>query len=153
MYLKTLRAEDIEVVILRLANVYGAGDQGRVIPIFVANALQNQPLIVYGGGQVLDLIWIGDVVETLIKAGFSAEPVLEPTNVGSGTTTTIHELAGRILRLVRSGAGVPVVPPRGPEVERFQADLTRANRVFGLQPQADPLRHLSVVFSPPGMPG
>ena len=145
-FLRTLDPKEIEAVILRLANVYGPGDTERVIPTFVANALQGVPLVLYGGEQVLDFIWVGDVVEVLAKAGFSSMPVLEPTNVGSGTGTRLRTLAQQILGLVNHRACIQIATPRAPEVQRFQADLTRANHCFGLLPQVDPLNRLPEVL-------
>jgi nucleoside-diphosphate-sugar epimerase len=142
MFLSTLNPSDIEVVILRLANVYGPGDRGRVIPQFLSNALNATPLTLYGGQQSLDLIWIGDVVETLVKAGFSETHVAEPVNIGSGTSTPLKALAERIVTLVGNDTPLQIAPPRGPEVERYQADLRRAEHYFGLRPKDDPLDRL-----------
>lgn len=145
MFLPTL-ADQIEMVILRLANVYGPGDWGRVIPTFMRNALAGRSLTLYGGQQVLDLIWIGDVVESLAKVGFSPEPIREPVNVGSGTITRLQTLAERIAALVDNRIVIEIAPPRGPEVERYQADLTRAGYYLGLQPNDNPLSRLSDVL-------
>ncbi|MCC7446026.1 MAG: NAD-dependent epimerase/dehydratase family protein [Anaerolineae bacterium] len=145
MVLPTL-ADQIEMVILRLANVYGPGDRGRVIPIFINNALAGRPLTLFGGQQVLDLVWIGDVVESFIKAGFSMEPIREPVNIGSGTITSLQALAECIAGLVDNRIAIEIAPPRGPEVERYQADLTRAGYYLGLQPNDSPLSHLSHVL-------
>jgi UDP-glucose 4-epimerase len=147
MYLGAVDPRAVEVVILRLANVYGPGDRDRVIPTFAASALQGGPLVLYGSDKELDFVWIGDVVEVLTKAGFSSAPVLEPTNVGSGSAISLRSLAERILRLVGNSAGIQVVPARGPEVERFQADIRRAVRYFGLRAQEDPLSHLPEVLT------
>jgi UDP-glucose 4-epimerase len=150
MFLSTLSPGQIEVVILRLANVYGPGDRGRVIPLFLGNALKGAPLTLYGGEQMLDLIWVDDVVETLVKAGFSATHVVEPTNVGSGGVTRLQALARRVVELVGRDTAIQIAPPRGPEVERYQADLTRAGRYFGLLPKADPLDRLADVLAASG---
>lgn len=146
MFLNTLDPKEIEVVTLRLANVYGPGDRGRVIPTFLANALQGRSLNLYGGKQLLDFIWVGEVMKLLVKAGFSDRPVLEPTNVGSGVATQLQDLALQISELVNSRSRLHIVPPRGPEVERYQADLTRATFHFGLRPQADPMNRLPALL-------
>jgi len=46
----------MDVVVLRLANVYGPGDSGRVIPLFLADALKGRPLSIYGEDKVLDFV-------------------------------------------------------------------------------------------------
>ncbi len=55
----------LEVVILRLANVYGPGDSDRVVPLFVSAALQGRPIVIFGDNKVLDLVWTEDVVNAL----------------------------------------------------------------------------------------
>src|SRR5207249_9411922 len=56
-----------ETVILRLANAYGPRDYGRVIPLFIENALSGRPLVLYGGKQILDFVHIDHVVDALMK--------------------------------------------------------------------------------------
>ena len=129
-------------VVLRLANVYGPGDTGRVIPTFIDNALQGAPLTIFGQDKSLDLIWIGDVINLLIQAGFTSSPPPVPVNLGSGTVTHLEALAHRIKSLTRSASPVEVLAPRAPEVDRFQADLTRARHYFGLQVNPQPLSNL-----------
>ncbi len=143
LFLETVDPETLEIVILRLANVYGPGDSGRVTTIFLSNALRGMPLVLYGGDQLLDLIWIGDVVEVLVKAGFSEYPIRETTNVGSGVGTSLRTLAQRIIELTGSEVPIQVVSARGPEVKNYLADLTEASRRYGIFPKADAPDRLS----------
>ena len=53
----------LKTVILRLANVYGARDYDRVIPIWLEQAYRGKNITVYGGTQIIDFIWIDLVVE------------------------------------------------------------------------------------------
>ena len=85
-------ADSVDALVLRLANVYGPGDFGRVIPIFLRSALLGEPLLLFGGEQILDFIWIEDVVDALIAAGGS-QAVAGPLNIGSGVGTQITEVA------------------------------------------------------------
>jgi UDP-glucose 4-epimerase len=133
------------VTVLRLANVYGPGDRGRVIPIFIDNALRGEPLQLYGGEQVVDFIWVGVVVEALMRAGFGAW-IGEPVNIGSGTGITIRELATRIVETIGGRSQLVVMPVREVEVTRFIASTARAQRLLGIQPPEDPLSHLGEVI-------
>ncbi len=133
------------VTILRLANVYGPGDRSRVIPIFIDNALRGEPLQLYGGEQVVDFIWVGVVVEALMRAGFGAW-IGEPVNIGSGTGITIRELATRIVETIGGRSQLVVMPVREVEVTRFIASTARAQRLLGIQPPEDPLSHLGEVI-------
>jgi len=145
LYCRVRSRDDPEVVILRLANVYGPRDRDRVIPIFVNNALRGEPLTLYGGEQVVDFIWIGVVVEALMRAGFG-ELIHEPVNVGSGIGITIDSLAKRILKLTGSRSPLLISPRREVEVTRFVACNTRARSLLGIEPQIDPLSHLADVI-------
>lgn len=126
------------VSILRLANVIGSGDSGRVLPLWLDAASRRQPLRLFGGDQVLDFVPMKTVVEaftTVVERG----AVDGPINVGSGTATTLRELALRVLKLTGSTSQLEVLPPRGPEVTRYVADIRRMRECLGIEPPADPL--------------
>jgi UDP-glucose 4-epimerase len=130
-----------EVVILRLANVYGPRDSGRVIPLFIDNALSGRPLVLYGGKQTIDFVHVDDAVDALLAAAFG-EHVACPVNVGSGTGTTIAELAERILKLTNSKSAISWQASRDVEVTHFVADNTRSRKLFGLEYRKDALQGL-----------
>jgi len=104
----------------------------------VERALQGQPLVLYGGQQVLDFVWIDTVVEALCKVGFGAL-IPEPLNIGSGKGVTISSLSRRVLQLTGSRSPVKIAPARPSEVTRFVADVARARQVLRLEQPADPL--------------
>jgi UDP-glucose 4-epimerase len=146
----------LEVVALRLANVYGPGDTGRVIPLWLGCAARGEDLPLYGGDQVLDLVWVGDVVEAMIRAAqtprqrFAARKWLGADdargffvalNIGTGEGTPITSLAERIRQFAARNIRVQLLPPRAVEVERYVADITRARTALGFQPES-PLAHL-----------
>lgn len=141
MYCRAFADDVLEVAVLRLANVYGPRDRDRVIPIFASQAMEGEPLTLYGGDQVLDFVWIETVVELLLRIGFGEE-VPFVLNVGSGVGTTVKELARRILELVPSGSHCICLPPRSLEVTKFISDVTLAKRYLGLTDVNDPLEHL-----------
>jgi nucleoside-diphosphate-sugar epimerase len=146
--LLTARADaQLGVSILRLANVIGAGDRGRVVPRWIDAARAGEPLVLYGGEQQMDFVPV-DTVVTAFQRTLGRGPLDGPVNVGSGRTTTLHELARRIVAAFPSSSTVTVHPPRGPEVTRYCADLTRMRRVLGIDPPADPLAHLAEYGSP-----
>jgi UDP-glucose 4-epimerase len=127
----------LDVSILRLANVYGPGDKGRVIPLWLEHAARGEDLVVYGGRQVLDLVHVDTVVEALLVA--AQRPLDGPVNVGSGKGTPLLALADRIRGLAGRSTGVIVEPARDAEVVRYVADVTRMKSVLGIEPPTDPL--------------
>lgn len=150
----------MEVVALRLANAYGAGDTGRVIPLWLDRAARGEDLLIYGGTQVLDFIWVGDVVSALVRAAlvprviFSAAGMLSSAdtsaglfvalNVGTGRGTAISALADRVRSVIGRPVEVRLLPARSAEVERFVPDVTLMRRTLGLRPDP-PLAHLSTL--------
>lgn len=133
---------DLDVAIVRLANVYGDGDSGRVIPLWLTEALNGHDLRVYGGSQVLDFVWIDTVVTALVHA--AEHGLAAPTNIGSGVGTSILELGQRIIEIAASHGHLNREPARGAEVTCFVADVTRM-RTLGIEPEADPLAHLGAM--------
>jgi UDP-glucose 4-epimerase len=141
MYCRAFSSATFTVVVLRLANVFGARDFDRVIPIFVERAVRGLPLTLYGGKQILDFIWIDTVIDALMRAGNTESPP-GPVNVGSGRATDLSALANRILSESKSSSQLQVVPARDAEVSRFVADTTLMKQTLGVQPSENPLRHL-----------
>lgn len=148
----------LEMVTLRLATVYGPGDTGRVIPLWLDRAARGEDLLMYGGNQVLDFIWVGDAVDALVRAAlaprtlFAAAGILPDEhveqgffvalNVGTGRGTSLRTLAERIREVMCRDVGMRVLPPRTTEVTRFVADIWLMRRTLGLRPRP-PLAGLS----------
>ena len=134
---------DLEVVILRLANVYGQRDFNRVIPIFIENVKQENDIIIFGGEQLIDFISVPFVVDVLRLAADNREALTGPVNVGSGQGTTLFDLAERIMTLFGKNNKVVVEPARSAEVVKYTADLKRFKEVFKMVPASDTLEYLN----------
>lgn len=109
---------ELETYALRLANVYGPGDKDRVIPIFLERALKGEKLELYGGDQVLDFVWIEDVVEaftSILENGFEDRKV----NLGSGKGTSVEELAYKIKEVTDSNSEIVEEEERGFDTKAF----------------------------------
>jgi UDP-glucose 4-epimerase len=126
------------VSVLRLANVIGPGDAGRVVPIWLAAARANEPLVAYGGQQVLDLVPV-DVVALALLRTIERGPLPAPVNVGSGVGTPLLDIAAQVLAVTGSGSGIDLQPAREIEVSRFCAETSRLRDLLGVEPPADPV--------------
>ncbi len=149
MYFRIAQAHQVlETVIFRLANVYGPRDSERVIPLWLERARHGEDLLVYGGDQLIDFVWVGDVVEALARAARADQPQLvgQSINVGTGVGTPILELAQRILALSGSQSKLRQAPARSVEVRRYVADARRLADLLGLRP-APNLAHLSAMVA------
>jgi nucleoside-diphosphate-sugar epimerase/GT2 family glycosyltransferase len=144
MYCRSFFAQGLEVVIFRLANVYGPRDRDRVIPLFAKRAINQEALTVFGRNKILDFLWIHDLIDVLCKAARSGCPDT-PVNLGSGKGTNLVVLAERVLSLTGRCAAIHITELRRPEVSRFIADVSAARNLYGLHCPADPIEHLTSV--------
>lgn len=148
VFCRSFRREfGLDTAILRLANVYGPRDTGRVIPLWIDDAARGKDLEVFGGKQVIDFVWVDAVVDALIAAATVDGP-LRAINVGSGTGTRIVDLARRISRLSLGTPRVRLLPARAIEVTRFISSVERMRSVLGIEPPLDPLMNLAAMIEP-----
>ena len=150
------RTWGMEYVALRYSNVYGPrqdphGEAG-VVAIFCNRVMDGTPLTIFGDGeQTRDYVFVGDVVRANLLA---AEIELDPApagldarafNVGTGTETTVNELAHALMRA--TGREVPIehAAARPGEVLRSCLD-TSALRSKGWQPATSLERGLELTY-------
>jgi len=134
----------LEVTVLRLTNVFGPGDTDRVLPRFMADANAGRPLTVYGGAQIVDFVWVHNVIDAFIRAGLGPY-VPGSVNVGSGAGVTIMEAAKRVIQLSGSDSELDILPTREAEVIRFIANVSRARHELGLACPSHPLNELATM--------
>ena len=94
------QAHGLDCLVLRLANLYGPRDADRVIPLCLQRARRGEDLVLFGGQQVLDFLWIGVAVRALLASATC--PNDGPINIGSGCGVPLAQLAERILALTHS---------------------------------------------------
>lgn len=127
---------NLDTVSLRYFNVYGsradpAGDYATVIPIFLRQKANNQPLTIVGDGkQKRDFTYIDDIVEANIKAmNYQGKLKGEVINIGTGKNYSINQLAKMI------GGKVVHLPPRLGEAKATLADNTKALKILKWKPK------------------
>ena len=98
------RTHGVRTNIARIFNTYGprmALQDGRVVPSFLDQALQGQPLTIFGDGtQTRSFCYVSDMVEGLVRLASSEERL--PVNLGNPVELTILEFAERIRELMGS---------------------------------------------------
>lgn len=125
----------LNYVTLRLTNVYGLRDFDRVIPIFVEKALKGEDLVVYGADKVLDFVYIDDVINALINAIDCYEGLA--LNVGSGVGTSLLELANLVRNMTNKEVKIIIKERRRGEVDKFVANIRRAEELLKWRPKVD----------------
>jgi nucleoside-diphosphate-sugar epimerase len=108
------RTKKLPVLIVRFFNTVGprqTGRYGMVIPRFVKQALENQPITVYGEGlQTRTFTHVQDVVRALVKLIENPEAVGQVVNIGGVEEVSILDLANRIKKKTSSSSEVHLLP-------------------------------------------
>ena len=131
------RHHELDTRIARIFNTYGPRmrkHDGRVVSNFCVQALQGEPLTIYGSGkQTRSFCFVSDEVEGLYRL-FQSDEVF-PVNVGNPTEHTVDELAQLVVQLTGSKGGIvhEELPEDDPKVR--QPDITRAREKLGWDPQ------------------
>ena len=140
--------------IVRIFNTYGPNsqdDDGRMIPNFITQALQNEPLTIYGDGSITrSICYVSDLVEGLLLALFKPFTAGEIFNLGNTEELTVLEFAHTIIRLCQSSSTIIFEPGRIDDPERRRPDISKAQQVLGWQHNVsmeDGLKHTIEWFS------
>ena len=135
------RFHGLDTRIVRIFNTYGPRMRprdGRVVSNFIVQALQDEPLTIYGdGSQTRSFCYVSDLIEGIHRLFLSART--EPTNIGNPVEFTVRQLAEQVKEM--TGTAAPIVshplPVDDPKVRR--PDITVARTELGWEPGV-PLR-------------
>ena len=131
----------IETVCLRVFNAYGPGQHlpashPPVIPNFLRQAVRGGTLVMHSdGSQTRDYVFVDDAVNAMVAAATAPGVERLRINVGSGTETSIRELANLVIQVTKSKAEVMYNPRTNAGVSRMCADLTLAREKLGYRPR------------------
>ncbi len=131
------RQQGVDTCIVRIFNTYGPRmrpHDGRAIPTFLRQALENKPLTVFGdGSQTRSFCYVDDLIRGLHLLAQSGEHL--PVNVGNPNEMTLLELAEAVIRVTGSQSEIvfEALPIDDPQVR--QPDITRAAQILGWEPQ------------------
>jgi len=131
------RQQGVDTAIVRIFNTYGARmrpHDGRAIPTFIRQALEEKPLTVFGdGSQTRSFCYVDDLIRGLILLAESGEHM--PVNIGNPAEMSLLELAEAVI--AATGSTSPIVfealPVDDPQVR--QPDITRARQLLGWEPE------------------
>jgi dTDP-glucose 4,6-dehydratase len=134
------RYHGLDTAILRIFNTYGPRmrpDDGRAIPTFINQALQDAPITVQGTGtQTRSITYVDDLVRGILLLLDSTES--GPINCGTEHEMTMLELAATIIRLTGSSSKVELVERVSDDPEKRRPDLTLARERLGYEPRVGP---------------
>ncbi len=121
----------------RIFNTYGPQmhiSDGRVISNFVVQALQGQPLTIYGDGQqTRSFCYVSDLIEGFIRL-MNSDLDATPVNMGNPDEYTIKEIAERVISLTTSSSVLVQKPLPTDDPVRRRPDITKAKKQLGWEP-------------------
>lgn len=131
------RYHGVDAKIVRIFNTYGPRMRvrdGRAVPNFIAQALRNEDITVYGDGrQTRSFCYISDLVDGVIRLMLS--DVNDPVNIGNPHELTIEDIARTIVRLVGSSSRIVYAPLPTDDPKVRKPDITRARTLLGWEPK------------------
>lgn len=133
------RYHGVETRIVRIFNTYGERmriDDGRAIPTFIAQALHNEDVTVYGDGQqTRSVCYVDDLIEGIYRLLLSDEVL--PVNIGNPDEITMLELAKEIIELTGSKSKIifQELPEDDPKIR--QPDTTKAKALLNWESSVD----------------
>ncbi len=146
------RSRGVNVGIVRIFNTYGPNmraQDGRVVSSFIAQALNGDPLTIYGAGeQTRSFCYVDDLVRGIIGMLDSGET--GPVNLGNPSERTVLDFARLVLRMTGSSSKIRHFPLPTDDPTRRQPDITRATELLGWTPRVsleDGLRRTIAYFA------
>lgn len=137
------RQHKVNVRMVRIFNSYGPriradGLYGRALPRFAKQALNGEPITIYGDGkQTRSFCYVTDTIRGILKL---ADPSREGglvVNIGNPSEMTILDLAQKIIRYTKSGSKLTFSPLMQDDPKRRCPDITRAKQLLGWEPLID----------------
>ena len=133
------RQQGVNTCIARIFNTHGSRmrpHDGRAIPTFLRQALQDKPLTVFGdGSQTRSFCYVDDLIRGLVLLAES--DVHLPVNIGNPKEMSLLELAEAVIEATESRSEIvfEALPVDDPQVR--QPDITRARQLLGWEPEIE----------------
>jgi dTDP-glucose 4,6-dehydratase len=128
--------QGVDTVIARIFNTYGPRmrpHDGRAIPNFMRQALNGEPITVYGdGSQTRSFCYVDDLIQGLYLLARSGEHL--PVNIGNPGEFTLLELAHKVLEATGSSSEIVFEALPTDDPQQRQPDITKAKQVLGWEP-------------------
>jgi UDP-glucuronate decarboxylase len=132
------RQHGLQIKVARIFNTYGPRmhpADGRVVSNFIMQALQGEPITIYGdGSQTRSFCFVEDMVEAFIRLMATDDGVTGPVNLGNPGEFTIKELAEQVVK--QTGSKSEIVYRDIPQDDPKQRcpDITKAKQLLDWQP-------------------
>lgn len=137
------RKNKVDIRIVRIFNTYGPRMHpydGRVVSNFIRQAIQGEPITIFGEGeQTRSFCYRDDLVEGIFRLMNNDQNVIGPVNIGNPSEFTIRELAELVIQLTGAKSSIEKRPLPPDDPTRRQPDITLAKKHLSWEPTI-PLR-------------
>lgn len=134
------RSYKIDTRIIRIFNTYGPkidAEDGRIIPSFIASALKNEPMEVYGdGSQTRSYCYVSDLIEGILRMALEPKAKGETINLGNPGEFNVLETAKIVWKAIQGDSEPKITSAPLPKDDpmRRQPDITKAKQLLGWEP-------------------
>jgi UDP-glucuronate decarboxylase len=135
------RQNKVDIRVVRIFNTYGPRmhpNDGRVVSNFIVQALQDEPITIFGDGeQTRSFCYVDDTIDGLIKMMNGPEDFVGPVNLGNPTEYRIIDMAKDIIRLTGSKSRIEFLPLPMDDPKRRRPDIGLAREMLDWEPRVD----------------
>jgi dTDP-glucose 4,6-dehydratase len=133
------RQQGVDTCIARIFNTYGARmrpHDGRAIPTFLRQALQDKPITVFGdGSQTRSFCYVDDLIRGLVA--LMESDIALPVNIGNPAEMSLLEMAKLVVEVTGSRSEIVFEALPVDDPQQRQPDITRARDLLGWEPKVD----------------
>jgi len=133
------RQHQLPIKVARIFNTYGPRmhpADGRVVSNFIMQALQDEPITIYGdGSQTRSFCYVDDLISGLIALMDSPEGVTGPVNLGNPVDFTMVELAQKVIELTGSASTLANADLPADDPKQRKPNIGRARDLLGWEPK------------------
>lgn len=133
------RQHDLKIKVARIFNTYGPRmhpSDGRVVSNFIMQALNNEPITIFGEGQqTRSFCYVDELVDGLMRLMESDGDVTGPINLGNPREFSIRELATKVIDQTGSASELVFKELPQDDPQQRQPDISKAKSVLGWDPQ------------------
>lgn len=137
------RQHNLDIRVVRIFNTYGPRmhhADGRVVSNFIVQALQGEPITIYGdGSQTRSFCYVDDLIEGFLRfMNTDSDPQLTgPINIGNPGEFTIRELAEKVIAMTGSKSDLHFLDLPTDDPKQRRPDISKAKKHLGWEPKVD----------------
>ncbi|MBT8471753.1 MAG: SDR family oxidoreductase [Marinicaulis sp.] len=135
------RQHNLNIKVARIFNTFGPRmhpNDGRVVSNFIIQALQGEPITIYGdGSQTRSFCYVDDMIEGFVRFMATDDDVTGPINLGNVNEWTIKELAEEVIELVGGKSKLIFKDLPSDDPKQRQPDTTKAKEILDWSAQCE----------------